>query len=132
MSPLFSPRIGLHWILLCTVSKTGRSGAFHQLLGQEVQLIREHYPSMKGDLLDLVKSMHGEMQEYPEVPPPPLFSLYRHIQPKVHCQFKIWVKSFSSLVCRIGSVRVHSDSSEGDRKCECRCIIKIRSIWRTN
>jgi len=51
----------------CTVSKTGRSEAFYQLLGQEVQLIREHYPSMKGELLDLVKSMYEEMKANPEV-----------------------------------------------------------------
>ena len=74
-SPSFSPQIALN-IAKCwyTVSKTGRSGAFYWLLGQEMQPIRETFSIYEGRTADFSEE-YGAMEAYCEVLAP-LFSSY--------------------------------------------------------
>ena len=128
MSPLFSPWTGLLWTLLVYCLRNKKSGTFYQLLGKEVQPIRETLSIYERRIVSFSEE-HWARETYPEVPVP-LYSLYWLVQPEVHCQPKIWWDYFHHWFVDLGPVRIHSNPQEGDGECISRCLIKIKPFRR--
>ena len=75
---------------------------FIACFGRKCNVYEKHYPSMKGELLALVKSMARWKHILQNRPP--FFSVYGCVELKVHCKHETTREYISALVCRVSSV----------------------------